>query len=93
MKVSNLEATANPGGGRMEHVATFDAQVTDDILVCGMRLLRAPDGRFLSYAPTALGGRRSVTFSPETAAKITDAATRYFQEHVTANDISNRSAA
>ena len=87
-----MEPAANPGGGQMALVAHFDLQITDEIRICGMRLLRAPDGKLLTYAPTALGGRRSVTFSPETSASITEAATRYHQEHVTAYDRSRRAA-
>jgi hypothetical protein len=93
MKITNLVPAANPGGGSMVVVAHFDLQITESIRILGMRLLRAPDGKLLTYSPTALGGRRSVTFAPETTAAITEAATRYFQEHVTANESSNRSAA
>lgn len=85
MKIIDIKPVANVGGGKIEHIATFDLQITDDIRICGMRLLRARDGRLLTYAPTALGGRRSVTFSPETTTEITKAATRYYSELVTAN--------
>ena len=88
-----MEAAANSGGGTMKVVALFDLQATADIRLHGMRLLRAPDGRFLTYAADVHGGRRSVTFSPETTAEITQAATRYFLEHVTAHDGSYRRAA
>ena len=83
MKIENIQLAANPGGGAMALVATFDLQITGDVRVCGMRLLRAPDGRMLTYAPTALGGRRSVTFSPTTTAAITEAATASYSEIVT----------
>ncbi len=82
-----MQPAANSSGGAMKLVAEFDLQIAEDIRICGMRLLQAPDGRLLSYAPTALGGRRSVTFAPETAAAITGAATRqYYSEPVTAHD-------
>lgn len=92
MRISNLQPAADSGGGTMTLMATFDVQVADDVRVCGMRLLQAPDGRMLSYAPTALGGRRLVTFAPETACAITKAATRQYSEHVTAHDLSRRTA-
>ncbi|MBX4906149.1 hypothetical protein HJA82_01950 [Rhizobium bangladeshense] len=88
-----MKPAADPGGGAMKHVANFDLQITDDIRICGMRLLMAPDGRLLTYAPTALGGRRSVTFSPETTAAITDAARNSYLELVTADDRSSTAAA
>ncbi|TWF49637.1 hypothetical protein [Neorhizobium alkalisoli] len=84
MKIENLQPAAHPGGGTMALVATFDLQITGDVRICGMRLLRAPDGRMLTYAPTAVGGRRSVTFSPATTAAITEAASQQFMERVTA---------
>lgn len=93
MKILDMKAAANPGGGSMVVVAHFDLQITADIRIHGMRLLRAADGKFLTYSPTALGGRRSVTFAPETTAAITEAATRYFQELVTADATCRRTAA
>lgn len=62
MRILALTPVADPGGGKMRLVATFDLQITEDIRLCGMRLLRAPDGQLLTYAPMAVGGRRSVTF-------------------------------
>lgn len=85
MKILDLKPAVTPGSGAMAQLATFDAQITDDVRICGMRLLRAPDGRMLTYAPTALGGRRSVTFSPATSAAITKLATVQFMERVTAD--------
>ncbi|MBX5293035.1 hypothetical protein HJB96_08780 [Rhizobium sp. NLR15a] len=88
-----MTPAADPGGGAVKHVANFDLQITDDIRICGMRLLMARDGRLLTYAPTALGGRRSVTFSPETTAAITHAARNSYLELVTADDRSSPAAA
>lgn len=93
MIIQNLTPAAHPGGGTMTLVATFDLQITGDIRICGMRLLRAPDGRMLTYAPTALGGRRSVTFAPSTAAEITAAASTQFSERVTAHGSHSKDAA
>lgn len=69
----------------MKVVATFDLQLTPDIAVYGMRLLRAPNGDHVSYAPTALGGRRSVTFGRSLAETITAAALKTLTEHDTAH--------
>jgi hypothetical protein len=92
MKILDIKPAAYPGGGRMEHVATFDAQVTDDIAVYGMRLLKAPNGQHVSYAPTALGGRRSVTFARPLAEAITAAALQTLTELDTAHDRTGRAA-
>jgi DNA-binding cell septation regulator SpoVG len=93
MKVTDIKPVANPGGGRMKLIAVFDLQLNDTIAINGMRLLHAPDGRHVSYAPDAAGGRRSVTFGHSLAAEITKAAVEAFVERVTANDRSNRKAA
>lgn len=69
----------------MQLVAQFDLQLADDVAIYGMRLLRAPDGRHVSYAPTALGGRRSVTFSRPLAEAITATALKMYLEQVTAH--------
>jgi hypothetical protein len=93
MIIENLNPVANPGGGSMALVATFDLQITGEIRICGMRLLRAPDGRLLTYAPTALGGRRSVTFAPSTVSAITTAAIHSYSELVTADGSTSKNAA
>ncbi len=93
MRIDNIQPAVSPGGGAMALVATFDLQITSGVRVCGMRLLRAPDGRMLTYAPTALGGRRSVTFSPATTAAITAAASQQYMERVTADGPYSENAA
>lgn len=85
MRILSLSPAVNSGGGSMKVVAEFDLQLTPDIAVYGMRLLRAPNGDHVSYAPTALGGRRSVTFARPLAEAITAAALASYSEHVTAN--------
>jgi hypothetical protein len=85
MRVLDLKTVADPGGGAMKHVANFDLQLTDDVAIYGMRLLRAPNGDHVSYAPTALGGRRSVTFARPLAEAITAVALKTLTEHDTAH--------
>ncbi|APO70252.1 hypothetical protein IE4872_PC00224 (plasmid) [Rhizobium gallicum] len=85
MQVLDLKPVAHRSGGRMLHVANFDMQLSDNVAIYGMRLLRAPNGDHVSYAPTALGGRRSVTFGGPLAEAITAAALRTFMELDTAN--------
>ncbi|OWK24148.1 hypothetical protein AJ87_24355 [Rhizobium yanglingense] len=85
MKILTFSPAVNPGGGSMKVVANFDLQLTSDIAVYGMRLLRAPNGDHISYAPTALGGRRSVTFARPLAEAITATALKTLMELDTAN--------
>lgn len=84
MRVLSLTPAADPGGGTMKVVANFDLQLTPDIAVYGMRLLKAPNGQHVSYAPNAHGGRRSVTFARPLAEAITAAALQTL-EHDTAH--------
>lgn len=85
MRILSLQPVAKPGDGSMTVVAQFDLQLTADVAVYGMRLLRAPNGDHVSYAPTALGGRRSVTFARPLAETITAAAVKTLEEQVTAH--------
>lgn len=87
-----MKPAANPGGGSVKVVATFDLQLTDDVALYGMRLCRAPDGRHVTYAPTALGGRRSATFARSLAETITAAALQTYSELDTADDRTRRAA-
>lgn len=92
MKILSIKPAANPGGGTVKLVASFDLQLTDDVAFYGMRLCRTPDGRHVTYAPTALGGRRSATFARSLAESITAAALQSYSELDTANDRIRRSA-
>lgn len=85
MRITSMTPAANPGGGTMRHVATFDLQLSADVAIYGMRLLQTSDGRHVSYAPTALGGRRAATFARPLAEAITAAALNSYSEHVTAH--------
>ncbi|TBC10017.1 hypothetical protein [Rhizobium ruizarguesonis] len=90
MRVLSLIPAADPGGGSMKLLAVFDLQLTPDIAIYGMRLLKAPNGQHVSYAPTAHGGRRSVTFARPLAEAITAAALQTL-EHDTAHGANSES--
>lgn len=93
MRILDIKPAANPGGGQVRLIASFDLQLTDDVAFYGMRLCRTPDGRHVTYAPTALGGRRSATFSRSLAEAITAAALQSYTERDTADaDQTRRSA-
>lgn len=85
MQILEIKPAANPGGGSVRLVAVFDLQLNDDIAMYGLRLMEAPGGRRLVYAPNGNGGRRLATFSPALAATITEAATAKMKGHDTAD--------
>lgn len=85
MEILDLQPSANPGGGAMKHVATFDLALDDNVRFYGMRLLRSPDGGHVTYAPTAIGGRRSATFARPLAEAITKQALTLYAEQITAH--------
>jgi hypothetical protein len=90
MQVLDLKPAVDPGGREMAHVATFDLALSDDVKIYGMRLLRTPQGNYVSYAPTALGGRRSATFARPLAEAITTAAIARYTEQATAHGSPSR---
>lgn len=90
MQILDIKPVANPGGGSVKIVAVFDLQLTDDIRMHGLRLMEAPGGRRLIYAPNGNGGRRLATFSPAMAAAITDAATAKIRGQDTANGTTSK---
>ncbi|MCZ4287864.1 hypothetical protein [Hoeflea alexandrii] len=61
------------GRGDRKAVAFLDVELTPDVRLYGLRLVRQPDGRHMVYAPQA-GQRRVATFSKPLAQSITDAA-------------------
>ncbi|MBB3523099.1 hypothetical protein [Rhizobium sp. BK456] len=90
MRILALKPIADPGGGAMKLVATFDLQLTDTVRLYGLRLLQTPDGRRIVYAAQA-GSRRTATFSRELSEAITTAASIEL-EAATAHDISESAA-
>jgi hypothetical protein len=84
MKILGIKPAADRGSG-VRTIALFDLELTDAVRMYGLRLLEAPDGRRLVYAPNGNGGRRLATFSPELAAAISRAATDILEGHDTAD--------
>lgn len=84
MKILDIKPLANRGGGTIKLIANFDLEL-DSIRIYGLKLMEAPSGRQVVYAPTGNGGRRLATFSPTLAATITKAATSKLEGRDTAN--------
>lgn len=61
-------------------VATVDVELNEDVRLCGLRLLRMPDGKHFIYAPQA-GQRRTATFSKPMAEKLTGLALAAYEAH------------
>jgi hypothetical protein len=81
-----LPAVLRGRGGQFRDVATFDVQMNDGLRLCGLRLVEAPGGRRLVYAP-AKGGRRFATFSADYAREISAAATAVLMGGYEANGL------
>lgn len=54
-------------------VGYFDVEVIDGLRLCGLRLIKNAHGEYRSVPPK-IGDRRTVSFVPDVASKITDAA-------------------
>ncbi|WP_457578942.1 hypothetical protein [Ensifer adhaerens] len=85
MQILSIKPVANSGGGAVKAIATFDLALSEDVRVYGLRLMRGPDGRYLTYAPNGNGGRRLATFSPTLATAITQTAVHSFERQATAD--------
>jgi hypothetical protein len=59
--------------GKTRTLALFDIAINEHCRLYNLRLIEAPDGRRLCYAPNA-HGTRTATFTPELASAITAAA-------------------
>ncbi|SCB41852.1 hypothetical protein GA0061102_103533 [Rhizobium miluonense] len=90
MKVSALKPAADPGSGSLRLLATFDLELSDQIRLYGLRLLQAPDGRRIVYAAQS-GSRRTATFDPLLAERITQLASQTYSEATTAHGSNSKS--
>jgi hypothetical protein len=64
--------------GRKDCIAFVDVEVSKDLRLYGLRLVRKPDGAHFLYAPRA-GQRRVATFSKPMAQALTDMAVEAFE--------------
>ena len=85
--IINLQPARRAEACGMRLLAHFDAQITPDIRMHGLRLLESQDGNRCVYAAQS-GQRRSATFARPLATKLTEAASAALTEAVTADDIS-----
>jgi len=86
----DLQPVASRGGGTMRLVASFDLELSSEVRIYGLRLMQAPGGRHVTYAPNGNGGRRLATFSPALATAITEAAINELEGHVTADGTTSK---
>ena len=67
-----------------ETIAVYDAQISDDVRLYSLRLVKKPDGGIITWAPSS-GGRRFATFSTELAIRLTKSAIEFYEGHDIAN--------
>ncbi|WP_427024863.1 hypothetical protein ACP4J4_02680 [Aureimonas ureilytica] len=60
-------------------LCTIDVELNEHVRMYALRLLRMRDGNTLLFAPNA-GKRRSATFSPAFAARLTDMALEAYSQ-------------
>jgi hypothetical protein len=86
MKIQEFESSSGFAGDGTRVLARFSIQISDDLRLCGLRLVDTPKGR-RTFFPGVSGGGRSVTASPSLSRQITAAASAIYEGHETANDI------
>ena len=74
MRITDIQRTTPLPSKAVRALATFDLELSSDVRIFGCKLMEAPDGRRLVYAPSANGGRRLATFSPALSDQIADLA-------------------
>ncbi|MGO8645148.1 hypothetical protein ACC810_30530 [Rhizobium ruizarguesonis] len=85
MRIIDFETFGGFAGEGTQVLARFSVQVTDDLRLCGLKLVDTPKGR-RTFFPGVSGGGRSVTASPSLSRQITAAASAIYEGHETAND-------
>lgn len=81
MKVSHIER-APPGGST---VAIASVQITPEIKVNGLRLVRGNSGAFRVYSPNA-GGLAVLHFAPNAVTELKRIITEAYESEIAAND-------
>lgn len=74
MRILSISPCSTSSSDRFPCVAKFDVEIGGTLRLYNLRLLRSPDGRYLTYAPAA-HGKRCATFMPDLANELTAAAT------------------
>ena len=87
LRVLALHRPLLPQRGRSKLVTLFDLQLTDDITLRRLHLMRRPDGTHRTYAGN-VDGVNAVSFAPRLADQITKAALAAY-EGQNANDITH----
>ncbi len=73
MKILNVRPATHQGSGRFRDVAVFDAEVADGLVLLGLRLALAPDGKRFVFSPAARG-ERFARIGGDYAKRLADAA-------------------
>lgn len=87
MKVHNMRPGHDDGRGQVRLCTVFDLQLTDDVRINGLQLMRDPRAGYRTWIPS-LRGMRSCSFSGELFHKITDLAVTTWEAQ-NANDFTN----
>lgn len=89
MQILKMEPERRRTSGGFETIAIFDVQLSDDVRLYGVRMVKKPDGGIITWAPSS-GGRRFATFSTDLAIRLAKAATEFYEGHDIAKIKSSR---
>ena len=84
MQIIDFEPTGGFAGDGARVLARFSIQITDDLRLCGLRLVDTARG-LRTYFPSVSGGGRSSTTSVALSRAITEAASTEYERHEKAN--------
>ncbi|SCB41716.1 hypothetical protein [Rhizobium multihospitium] len=90
MQILDFKLIDEQSGGHRA-IACFDLELTPEVRLYGLRLLKMRDGRLLTFAPQS-GYRRVATFAAPLAERITKLATDQFEAMTADGDNTDRAA-
>ncbi len=92
MQIIDFERVGGFAGDGTRVLARFSVQVTDDLRLCGLKLVDTPKGR-RTFFPGVNGGGRSATASTALSRRITETASEKLEWHQIADGIHSSRAA
>ncbi|MFU0504025.1 hypothetical protein [Pseudaminobacter sp. NGMCC 1.201702] len=81
MKIENVQlATRRTSESGFESLCTFSLELTPEVKLYGLQLLKAPDGKILVRAPKSMNGSACWSMAPRLREEIASLATAAMQD-------------
>lgn len=82
MKISNIRRLDAPPSARgFRALMTFNVNITPEVILYDLQLVKAPDGAHLIYASNTRNGSPTASFSPAVRRQLADLALSEYRSH------------